>query len=45
MKNQEITSLIALDLLTAFDTVNHDILLYILNSKFGIEGQVLKWFD
>ena len=29
----------------AFDTVDHDILLQILNAKYGIAGQALKWFD
>ena len=29
----------------AFDTVDHDILLNILNNKFGVEGKALRWFD
>ena len=35
----------AIDLSAAFDTVNHAILLNILNSKFGIMDKALKWFD
>ena len=27
------------------DTVDHTILLNILNTKYGIDGQALKWFD
>ena len=29
----------------AFDTVNHDILLSILNKWFGICGKALEWFN
>ena len=45
MERQSITSLTAIDLSAAFDTVDHDILLDILNHKFGIEDKALKWFD
>ena len=45
MKNQCITSLMAIDLSAAFDTVDHNILLAILNNKFGIADKALKWFD
>ena len=45
MENQCITSLTAIDLSAAFHTVNHNILLAILNNKFGIEEKALKWFD
>ena len=33
-----------LDLSAAFDTLDHNLLLEILQTKFGISGQVLKWF-
>ena len=45
MENQRITSLTAIDLSAAFDTVDHTILLAILSNKFGITGKALKWFD
>ena len=45
MEEQSITSLVALDLSVAFNTVNHNILLSILSNKYGIKGEALKWFD
>ena len=44
-EKKSITALVAIDLSAAFDTVDHDILLQILNAKYGIAGQALKWFD
>ena len=40
-----ITALVALDLSVAFNTVDHDILLSILSSKYGIKGKALQWFN
>ena len=45
MEHQSITSLVAMDLSVAFNTVDHDILLTILRCKFGIENKALQWFD
>ena len=33
-----------LDLSAAFDTVNHDLLLEVLESRFGIVGTARKWY-
>ena len=43
MESQEVTALVALDLSTAFNMVDHDILLVILRSQFGIDGIPLVW--
>ena len=45
MEHQEVTALMAIDLSAAFDTVDHNILLDILNKKFGVGGKAGKWFD
>ena len=45
MENQEVTTMLILDLSAAFDTVDHSILLKILNKSFGFCDQALKWFD
>ena len=44
-EKQSIMSLVAIDLSAAFNTVDHAILLDILNNKFGIADKALKWFD
>ena len=43
MESQEVTTLVALDLSAAFDTVDHDLLLVILKSWFGVDGIPLAW--
>ena len=45
MDENNVTLLGLLDLSTAFDTVDHDILLHRLNLSFGISGPVLKWLE
>ena len=44
MNKQQVTLLVFLDLSTAFDTVDHDILLWRLEYKFGMKDQPLTWF-
>ena len=42
--NRHCVIVLLLDLSAAFDTVDHDILLARLNSKFSICGTALEWF-
>ncbi len=43
MERQQVTLLVLIDLSAAFDTVDHDIALNLLHSKFGISGLFLDW--
>ena len=45
MEKQEVTAMTVLDLLPAFDTVDHDLLLEVLNRRFGVKGRALKWYE
>ena len=45
MERQEVTAVTILDLSAAFDTVNHDLFLEILNKRFGIEEKALKRYE
>ena len=43
-KAKRVTSLVAIDLSVAFDTVDHDILLPVLEKRFGVQDTCLEWF-
>ncbi len=43
MDQREVTLLVLLDLSAAFDTVDHEIMLEILKSSFGVNGSALGW--
>ena len=45
MEIQEVTAVVAIDLSAAFDTVDHNILLNVLEDRFGIKDSSLKWVD
>ena len=45
MEEQHITMMVILDLSVAFDTMDHNILLKILESQFRATDTALKWFD
>ena len=45
MENQMVTAPVAIDLSATFDTVHHEILLEVLNKKFGLQNTALQWFD
>ena len=45
MENQIVTAMVAIDLSAVFDTVDHAILLDVLNKKFGVHNIALKWFS
>lgn len=45
MDNQEVTLLVLLDFSAAFDTIEHSILLNVLEGDFEVSGTTLKWFD
>ena len=44
MDKQCVTLVMAIDLSAAFDTVNHSLLLKVLNHTYNIKGTALRWF-
>ena len=42
--NGQLTVMLFLDLSSAFDTVDHDIMLSILHRRFSVDGAALNWF-
>ena len=45
MEDQNITAVLALDLIAALDMVDHDILLQVLKNQYGIDGKALDWYN
>ena len=45
MENKKLTAIICLDLSAAFDTVNHSILLEVMERYFGIKNTALNWIS
>ena len=45
IQNDNLTAVLMLDLSAAFDTVDHNCLLYKLKNNFGITGNALQWFS
>ena len=45
MEHQKVTELIALDLSAAFVTVDHDIIIDVLSSQYGLCRFALDWVD
>ena len=44
MERQEVTALTALDFSADFDTVDHEILIEVLEHQFGMTNSALMWF-
>ena len=44
MDRQLVTAIVILDLSTALDTVDHNLLLDVLEARFGITGTARKWY-
>ena len=44
MEKQLVTVIVILDLSAAFDTVNHDLLLEVLEKQYGVVGAAREWY-
>ena len=44
MENQQVTSMIILYLSATFETMDHKLLLKVLNHKFGVTDTALEWY-
>ena len=44
MERKEVPAVIVLDMSTAFDTIDHNLLLYILHKRYGITDIALQWY-
>ena len=44
MEKQKVNLLVAIDLSAAFGTVDHGILIDVLNTAFNVPGKSLDWF-
>ena len=44
MEKQQVTSMIILNLSAAFNNVDHELLLKVLNHKFGVTDTTLEWY-
>ena len=45
MEEQCVIALVAIDLIAAFDNVDHNVLIKLLNKKFGLSNRALIWFE
>ena len=43
MDRQEVTLLVLLDLSAAFDTIDHNVMVDLLRTDFGVTGLALSW--
>ena len=45
MENKEVSTVVSMDLSAAFDIVDHDILLEVLEKQYGIPDIVRSWYE